>query len=354
MGELTDGVRITFEGLDRAEANRAVEHLRQALVERVGDGVVASIDKDDPDSQDAGATLVLLFGTAAATAIAQGIRAYLARRGDDRDRITIKTADGTEVVAAGEAARTLDAAALVRAASGGSRDLKAAPSRPARALILFLAANPSGTSQLALDQECAAIERELQMTPDRDKFEFRSKWVVSVDELARHLMELRPTIVHFSGHGIHTVLGPLPSPAMHRDIVAPERPGAPVVGSIYLDDELHGAQLVTGRALAMLIRSSATSVRLVILNACYSDGLADSLCSVVDCVVGVAGAIDDEAARSFAVGFYRALGNRRPVGQAVEHAVATLAAKQRPDELLLRCQTRDGLDANQIIISASV
>lgn len=123
MTGLTDGVRITFEGVDRAEANRAVQELRQALIDRVDD-VVASIDKEDADSQDGGATLVLLFGTSAAVAIAQGIRAYLTRRGDDRDRITIRTADGTEIVATGEAARTLDAAALVRA---GSRSANGAP-----------------------------------------------------------------------------------------------------------------------------------------------------------------------------------------------------------------------------------
>jgi hypothetical protein len=34
-----------------------------------------------------------------------------------------------------------------------------------RSVILFLAANPAGTSSLALDQECAAIERELKLTP---------------------------------------------------------------------------------------------------------------------------------------------------------------------------------------------
>src|SRR3979490_211968 len=105
MDGLTDGVRITFQGLDRAEANRVVQELRQALVERIGDDVVASIDRDDPPSQDGGATLVLLFGTPAAVAIAHGIRTYLARRGDDRDRITIKTADRTEIVASGEARR---------------------------------------------------------------------------------------------------------------------------------------------------------------------------------------------------------------------------------------------------------
>src|SRR5882672_3165768 len=70
-----------------------------------------------------------------------------------------------------------------------------------RNVILFLAANPDGASHLALDQEYAAIESELCMAPNREDFELCSRWAVGVDEMARHLMELEPTIIHFSGHG---------------------------------------------------------------------------------------------------------------------------------------------------------
>lgn len=116
------GIRITFDEQNHAAANRAVRELQQDLLERTGNRVIASIEKDDEDSQDAGgSTLVLLFGSSAAIAIAQGIRAYLARRGDSRDGIVIKMADGTEVIATGEAARKLDAAALIRAAKLPSR-----------------------------------------------------------------------------------------------------------------------------------------------------------------------------------------------------------------------------------------
>jgi len=102
----------------------------------------------------------------------------------------------------------------------------------------------------------------------------------------------------------------------------------------------------------MMIKATAASARVVVLNACYSDAQADAMCSVVDCVIGMTGAIRDDAARSFAVGFYRALGNRRSVGNAVDQAIATLAAKQLPDEHLPRCRTRDGVDAYQTLLGA--
>lgn len=85
------------------------------VLDRVDDDIEASIDKEDADSQDAGSTLVLLFGSSAVVAIAEGIRAFLAKRPAQRDGFTIKTADGTEIIATGEAASKLDAPALIAA-----------------------------------------------------------------------------------------------------------------------------------------------------------------------------------------------------------------------------------------------
>jgi len=101
----------------------------------------------------------------------------------------------------------------------------------------------------------------------------------------------------------------------------------------------------------MMIKSTVPLARILVLNACYSEAQAEELRTSVDCVVGMTGAIHDDAARSFAVGFYRGLGNRMSLGLAVEHAVATLAAKQLPDEHLPRCRTRDGIDAHQIVLT---
>jgi hypothetical protein len=206
--------------------------------------------------------------------------------------------------------------------------------RPAsRHLILFLAANPSDSTRLALDAECAAIERELRMTLGRDDFDFRSKWAVNIDEMMRHLNEYQPTIVHFSGHG-----------RSRGGVEAAEGTG------ICLQDE---RQYVSERALAQMIASAAPSTRVVVLNACFSVALAESLRNLVDCVVGMNGAISDDAARSFAVGFYRALGNRRSIGNAIAQAIATLAAKRLPDEHIPVCRTRDGVNADRLFLPTS-
>jgi hypothetical protein len=221
-----------------------------------------------------------------------------------------------------------------------------APPGASQHVILFLAANPRGTTRLDLDDECAAIERELSMTPARHDFDFHSKWAVNVHEMMRHLNELQPAVIHFSGHG-----GADPDdsrgdahPEPHRDLELAAG------GAIYLEDDHQQRQHVTERALSRMIASAARRARVVVLNSCYSDTLGEALCRVVDCVVGMRGAISDRAALSFAVAFYRALGNRCSVGNAVDQARATLAAMQLPDEQLPVCRTRDGVDVDQLFL----
>ena len=190
------------------------------------------------------------------------------------------------------------------------------------------------------------------MSPGRDDFDFRSKWAVNVDEMMRHLNEWQPTIIHFSGHGTHSAGISIyvhdhqhqPRPPV-RDIEAAGGAG------IYLQEE-HRSQYVSEHALAQIIASAAPSARLVVLNACFSDAVAESLRHTVDCVVGIHGEIGDDAARSFAVGFYRALGNRRSIGNAVAQAVATLTAKHFSYARRPVCRTRDGISADQVFLQA--
>lgn len=203
--------------------------------------------------------------------------------------------------------------------------------------ILYLAANPLGTDPRALDQECAAIERELRMAPGRDDFEFRSRWAVSVDELMRHLNEMSPAILHFSGQA-----GLGGAPGTTANSPADARQGA----GIFLQDESR-SQFVPDRALARIISSASPATRVVVLNAGNSAAIADLL-RPVGCVVGVASPLGPDAARSFAVAFYRALGNRRSVGNAVDQGAAALAAKQLDADPV--CKVRDGLLADQIFL----
>jgi len=84
-------------------------------------------------------------------------------------------------------------------------------------VILFLAANPPGTPPLLLDREVRSIHAELNRSGCRDRFDFVARWAAEPLDLLR---ELKPTVVHFSGHGAASVSG-ASGLATRRDIGAP-------------------------------------------------------------------------------------------------------------------------------------
>jgi len=107
-------LRLRFEGVTPAVANRLADELDKRLREITRGQLATRRRRDRDDTQDLGATveiLVALLGTPFAVAIANGIRDFIAKRGS---RIVIETESG-RVVAAGDAATTIDAAALAAA-----------------------------------------------------------------------------------------------------------------------------------------------------------------------------------------------------------------------------------------------
>ena len=59
--------------------------------------------------------------------------------------------------------------------------------------VLFLAANPAGTTPLALDEEIRAIDAKIRGAEYRDRLELASHWAVRLDDLSGLLMAGGPT-----------------------------------------------------------------------------------------------------------------------------------------------------------------
>jgi WD40 repeat protein len=194
-------------------------------------------------------------------------------------------------------------------------------------VILFLAANPSETGQLALDREARSIHVELKRSGHRDSFDFVTRWATEPLDLLRELRALKPTIVHFSGHGRHAASG------------------------LYFHAENGGAQMVPPEAIAQAFAAAGTQVKLVVLNACYSAPVAAALLAHVDCVIGMSGAIQGAAARSFAIGFYGGLGEHESVTVAFAQGVAAIHLEGLPDADQPQLKTRAGVDAGQILLA---
>jgi hypothetical protein len=81
---------IAFQGVDVATANGLAADLEDFLSESVPDADIER-RREDPLTQDFGATLAIIVGSAAVTALAKGVASWLARRQDAR--LVLKSVD---------------------------------------------------------------------------------------------------------------------------------------------------------------------------------------------------------------------------------------------------------------------
>lgn len=152
--------------------------------------------------------------------------------------------------------------------------------------ILILAANPTDTNRVRLDEEVRSIENAYRQANKREKIDIISKWAVRVDDLRRELLYYNPNIVHFCGHG-------------RGD------------DGLVLLNESGQIQLVDSKSLAGLFQLFKDHVDCVVMNACYSERQARAIYQHINCVIGMNKNITDKAAIKFATGFYDALCNGR-------------------------------------------
>jgi CHAT domain len=112
--------------------------------------------------------------------------------------------------------------------------------------ILILAANPTSTSRLRLDEEVREIEEGLRRGNVRDRFQVEQKWAVRSRDFYRAILDTQPQIVHFCGHGSGE-------------------------DGLVLESDTGQVELLKADELASMFRLFATeSVECVVLNACYS------------------------------------------------------------------------------------
>ncbi|MBN3995198.1 MAG: hypothetical protein HWQ36_33270 [Nostoc sp. NMS2] len=160
--------------------------------------------------------------------------------------------------------------------------------------ILFLAANPGGSSQSRLEQEARDISDGLLRARHRDRFKFEQRWAVRPRDIQLALLECNPQIVHFAGHRNTTT----------ETEIEPEE------GLVFEDDTGH-THLIPANALADLFKLFSDQVNCVLLNGCYTEEQAKVIAQHIPYVIGMKQSITDKAALDFALGFYDALGSGR-------------------------------------------
>ncbi|MBD2450701.1 CHAT domain-containing protein [Nostoc sp. FACHB-152] len=174
--------------------------------------------------------------------------------------------------------------------------------------ILFLAADPSDASRLRLGQELRDIRERLQLSALRDAFILETLTSVRPRDISQAFLDFKPNIVHFSGHGTEA-------------------------GELCFENNLGEVQPVTPQALAALFELVSHEVNCVVMNACYSELQAQAIAKHISFVVGMNKAIGDQAAITFAVGFYKALCAGESPERAFQFARVELQLENIPEEL---------------------
>ena len=161
--------------------------------------------------------------------------------------------------------------------------------------LLICSANPD--SDLDLEREVRAIRQMADACSRGDQVVIDAIWAVTPDDFVANLRRFRPTAVHFCGHG--------------------DVEGIVMRGD---GDETHP---VSGAALAQALRDRG--IRLVVLNACYSQSQAEAVAPNVGAIIGTRRAVKDLAAIRFSTAFYRTLFAGEPLGAAFKDGRDALA-----------------------------
>lgn len=185
--------------------------------------------------------------------------------------------------------------------------------------ILVLSANPLPTGRILVDVEEREISERLQEGPYRDKFELHKHTATQPIDIQKLLLQHRPHIVHFCGHG-------------HK------------AEKIILNGAPGKATLVDKEGLAQVFSLYSHHVRLVVLNACFTNTLARSITKAVDYAVGTGKGIGDTAGVAFAGALYRALGFGKSIKEAFASAKAELGLTRMPRAKGFELFVRNGLN----------
>lgn len=148
-------------------------------------------------------------------------------------------------------------------------------------VLLIVVASPSDQDRLRLGREVQEIKNALSRSRNREQWRVESNEAATVDELRRAMLDLHPTIVHFSGHGGQS--------------------------GLCFEDLQGNSHIPQIDAVARLFHHFKTDLQCVVLNACYSDDQAAAICQEIDYVVGMSDEIDDNIACKYAVAFYDAI-----------------------------------------------
>lgn len=187
--------------------------------------------------------------------------------------------------------------------------------------ILILGVNPPDTAQLDLLSEINKLEEAIQRSRNKDNFEV--KWKVAGQEkyLRRHILDIKPHIIHFCGHGTKE-------------------------GLIFQNDEKQ-SYLLKNEFIVDLLKEFNDRIECVVLNACETETLATLLAEHLNYAIGMKLEVKDKAAIEFSEGFYDTLGAENNMEKAFNLAKNAVLGLNTVGNATERKAVYDGYDLSQ-------
>ena len=214
--------------------------------------------------------------------------------------------------------------------------------------VLIFTANTAGETQLDLSDEYARIREMLDNEKLNDRCQLRRICLVTPEVIMEELLEFKPHIVHFSGHGVRQ-RNPAAGGGSTRGFgeeseaagsgeeegIELGNDGALVIhnGSNYGSFQI-GADFLGG--VFEYIKDEAVPTRAVVFNACHSEAVAGGVAPHIKHIVATNNEIGDRAAISFSSTFYqRLVANQAKPRSAFRAArIVTLAYGEPKDRFL--------------------
>lgn len=227
-------------------------------------------------------------------------------------------------------------AAVLEAPNAGSDNSPTPSTAAGNFRILVLSSNPSGTAQLQLEKEHSRISTQIQNSTHAEKFPIKSRQAVTLPQFTEALLEVKPVIVHFSGHGELNNTDTQTVIKRAQGLDSEESKQADSTGIILTSEDgrepfFVGTSLIQ-RIFRTMVQKQNIPIQAVIFNSCYSEAQAVALKELIPNVIGTSSSVGDEAAIAFANGFYSFLTRTEDFDAAWENGVTLAMAYGEPEE----------------------
>jgi hypothetical protein len=166
---------------------------------------------------------------------------------------------------------------------------------PETITVLFIASSPEDQDGLRIDKEMREIQQRVRLADHRDALRFEYAVAAQPSDLLQRLNEVKPDVVHFSGHSDAAGLAMEDNDGLTRVLATDE--------------------------LATLLSVSSRRIRLAVFNSCESADHAAVAVRHLDAAIGMEQSIGDAAAQSFAGQLYSSIAFGLPLCTAFNQAV---------------------------------